>query len=81
MTVSDLRVGTAVANNGPAAKLIYLIIDECGPCTQQELRSRTDLSMSTVSRVVRRLDDQGVITDQPTEDGRSQSWRVANNLP
>lgn len=76
--MSDLSVEPAVANCPPSAKLVYLVLDECGPMTQQELRNRTKLSTSTARSALTQLQAQSLAKSQPSQDGRSDIWSVAN---
>ena len=75
--MSDIQIDPVVADCTPTAKLVYLVLDECGPMTQQELRARTSLSSSTIRGACSRLSDNGIVTRSPGSDGRSDVWGVA----
>ena len=49
----------------PSAKLVYLILQETGPCTQAEVIDRTTLSGRTVRYAVDRLVNADVVTKRP----------------
>lgn len=77
--MTDLQVQPTVADCSPSAKLVHLVLEECGPMTQQELRSRTALSTSAIRGALNQLGDDDLVERSPGADGRSDIWQLANN--
>jgi len=49
----------------PSAKLVYLILQETGPCTQAEISNRAQLPRRTVRHALAKLQDSALIEAQP----------------
>jgi len=71
-----LQVGIDAANLPPSAKLVYLIIDECGPLSHGDLRERAEFSYSTLRGALDELEAAGVIEMAPASDARSRVYHV-----
>ena len=49
----------------PSAKLVYLIVQETGPCTQAEIHERSLLPRRTVRHALSQLQDAGLVESRP----------------
>lgn len=76
----DLRINDPdAADVPPAAKLVYLVLQEAGPCSQGQLRGRTLLPDPTVRDALEDLVDDKLVEKQPAGDARSPTYRVARD--
>ena len=74
----DLRIDDPdAADLPPAAKLVYLVLQETGPCSKAQLRVRTQLPDGTVRGALEDLVEDDLVESLPSEDARSRSYRVA----
>lgn len=49
----------------PSRKLVYLVLEEAGPCTQKDVIERTTLAPRTARDALDDLVDHGVVEKQP----------------
>lgn len=61
----------------PAATLVYAVLQEAGPCTQAEIRTRAMLADGTVRGALEDLLDAGLAEEIPSSDARTPCYRVS----
>jgi len=66
-----------VADLSPSAKLVYLVLEDAGPCSVADLRGRTQLSDRSLRRALDELDDVEVVESRANpRDARSDEYDV-----
>ena len=55
----------ALDEQPPSSKLVYLVLEQIEPATQQELRTHTSLSERTMRYALQRLDESNLIDTEP----------------
>lgn len=64
--MTELKIETeAVQDLPPSAKLVYLILQEGGPLTQEDISDRSHLPRRTVRHALARLQEVSLIVSQP----------------
>jgi DNA-binding MarR family transcriptional regulator len=77
MTELKIRT-TGVQHLPPSAKLVYLILQETGPCTQAEVCDRTMLPHRTARNALAKLVEEGLVEARPSlRDARKQLYDVS----
>jgi len=57
----------------PSALLVYRVLEEDQPRTQQEIRDESYLCKRTCNHALKRLSDEGLIESQPSPDDARQT--------
>jgi DNA-binding MarR family transcriptional regulator len=79
--VSDQVIPPEVQSAKPSARLLYLLLDVEGACTQQRLRELSALSPSGTRRAINALEDADVVVERPDPvDGRRRRYVLASHL-
>ncbi|EMA19027.1 ArsR family transcriptional regulator [Haloarcula argentinensis DSM 12282] len=76
--MTDLTLSPEVADVPPSAKLVYLIVDECGPLSLAEIRARTALPDRTARDAIDVLQEQELIDYRPGKDARSPRYKSSD---
>ena len=62
----------------PSAKLVYLIVQETGPCTQADISDRAHLPRRTVRHALAKLEDAGLVESRPdVGDARQKLYNIS----
>lgn len=65
----------------PSAKLVYLILQEVGPCTQANISDRTRLPCRTVRHALTQLQEVNLVKSRPyIGDARQNLYEVNYEL-
>jgi len=64
--MTDINISDPdVAPLRPSAKLVYIVLDQHGPCSLSELRSRTQLPDTTAREALDDLRTRGLVNREP----------------
>jgi DNA-binding MarR family transcriptional regulator len=76
MTESDTE---QLVETPPSAKLVYVVLRECGPMTQSDLRDESMLPPRTVRYAIGRLKETDALTERiHLQDARQTVYSVSN---
>lgn len=75
--MTDLTISPTVADVPPSAKLVYLVVQECGPVSQAEIRARTALADRTARDAIEVLEEKNAIRSMPSSDARSPVYELS----
>jgi len=61
----------------PSTKLVHLVLEREGPCTQCQLTELTLLSRRTVRKALQHLEERELVSERPCEfDARKRIYRA-----